>query len=242
MLTISERIAETAEHIIDHDAHGYSQPNRDGDGTNEQFKLSDGDTVTVHGGDYDCSELARVCVNCALSGDYRKPINFMWTGNEYEQLTKNGFITTKTRDVKRGDILLRDGHTEVYLGNDICGGARIGDKGLDGIQGDQNGYEVTKGKYDASKWDTAFTYKEQKKATQSEDEMICIIQPDDESRLVYIDGANWHPLAHPDESEAIQKLYRQTHNGADIPMFKFGSKEAPWGKRLRDALNRKGGK
>lgn len=240
MLSYSERIAQTAEHLIEHDAHGYSQPNRDGDGTVETVIYSDGSAATVHGGDYDCSELVRVCVNCGLSGKWYEPIGFMYTGNEYDELTKQGFETVNPSDVMRGDIVLREGHTEIYLGNGICGGARIGDDGIDGVQGDQGGWEITYGTYDPNDWECAFTIDGTVGGNeQTEDEMICIIRPNGENYLAYIDGANVHPLHHPDESEAIQEVYRRTHNGAEIPMFEYGSPEAPWATRLFDALNRK---
>lgn len=241
MLSISERIAQTAEHLIEHDAHGYSQPNRYGDGTVEVITYTDGSTATVHGGDYDCSELARVVVNCGLSGYYGTPIQFMTTYNEYNELTSVGFTPISPNDVSRGDILLRDGHTEIYLGDGFCGGARIGDDGIDGEQGDQGGWEVTDGYYNPDDWSQAFTiagYIDIDEG-QSEDEMICIIQPNEESRLVYFDGANIHPLSHPDESEALQEVYRRTHNGAEMPVFKFGTPDAPWATRLFDAVNRK---
>lgn len=240
MLTISERIAQTAEHVIYHDVHGYSQPNRSGDGTQERLTYSDGSQYVIHGGDYDCSELARVCVNCGITGNYSAPIKYMWTGNEYDELINVGFTMISPYYACRGDILLRNGHTEIHLGNGLCGGARIGDAGIDGVQGDQGGWEVTYGSYAPSEWRMAFTiYGSVGGSEQSEDEMICIIQPNEESGLVYIDGANAHPLAHPDESEAIQEIYRRTHNGAEIPIFKYGTPDAPWATRLFDALNRK---
>ena len=68
-LSVAERIAQVAVHIARHDSHGYSQPHRSGDGTTEAITMSDGSQATIHGGDYDCSEMVRVCVNCALGGD-----------------------------------------------------------------------------------------------------------------------------------------------------------------------------
>lgn len=240
MLPITERIAQTAEHIIFHDTHGYSQPNRNGDGTIEHLNYTDGSPYVIHGGDYDCSELAKVAANCGLTGWFDKPIPYMWTGNEFDELVNYGFTVISPDYACRGDILLREGHTEIHLGNGKCGGARIGDAGIDGEQGDQGGWEITYGDFDPYDWSLAFTiYGAIGGTEQSEDEMICIIQPNEENYLVYIDGANVHPLAHPDESEAIQEVYRRTHNGAEIPIFKYGTPEAPWATRLFDALNRK---
>ena len=240
MLTINEKIAQTAEHYIWHDAHGYSQYNRDGDGTTERIIYSDDSAATVHGGDVDCSELVRVCVNCALSGDFRTPIKYMWTGNEFEELISNGFTCISPEDVERGNIVLRDGHTEIYLGNGRVGGARISEYGtIDGNIGDQTGGEIAESyNYNPSSWVMAFTYT-QEMQEKEEENMLCIIRPDESDTLYYIDGANAHPLAHPDEVEAIREVYRRVNNGKEIPMFEYGTKVAPWGKRLLDALNRK---
>lgn len=145
-LSVQEKIAQVAEHIAAHNSHGYSQNNRAGDGTTESVTLSDGSKVTIHGGDYDCSEMVRVCVNCALSGNYRSPIDFMYTGNEDEQLKAQGFtrMSYSASKVQRGDVLWVSGHTGVALGNGKQADAH-GDEygGITGPnRGDQTGYEV----------------------------------------------------------------------------------------------------
>ena len=242
MLTINERIAQTAEHLIWHDVHGYSQPHRNGDGTIETIVYSDDSTAVVHGGDYDCSELSRVCVNCALTGYYKTPISYMWTGNEYDELTKAGFTAITPDRVSRGDIVLKyKGHTEIYLGAGRVGGARISENGtIDGYVGDQTGYEISDSySYDPDEWDVAFTYLQDTKDGQDGDEMLALIQPDDQNLMVYFDGCFIHPLHHEHELEAIKMVYRKTHNGAEIPQFKLGDSDNPWGTRLMDAINRK---
>lgn len=146
MLTIPERIAQVAEHIAAHNSHGYSQNNRAGDGTTESVALSDGSKVTIHGGDYDCSEMVRVCVNGALSGKYSSPIGHLWTGSEDEKLKAQGFIrmSYSASKVQRGDVLWVKGHTGVALGNGKQADAH-GDEygGITGPnRGDQTGHEV----------------------------------------------------------------------------------------------------
>lgn len=71
-----------------------------------------------------------------------------------------------------------------------------------------------------------------------EDGMECVYQPNEESYLVFYDGVNKHPLSHPDEVEAINMVYKATHNGKDIPMFKLGTKNAPWANRFEAAIAR----
>lgn len=113
--------------------------------------------VYIHGGDYDCSELARMCyraVNVLPYGSY------MWTGNEVALLTSYGFVKRSLSSPQVGDVLWREGHTEIYLGNNMQGGARHGDYsgGLDGRKGDQDGTEVTKSRYRASDWTLLLRY------------------------------------------------------------------------------------
>ena len=73
---------------------------------------------------------------------------------------------------------------------------------------------------------------------EEEDDMVCIFQPNDESFLMYYDGANVHKLSCPDEVEAIRMVYKSTHGGRDLPMFPLGSKEAPWATRFINAVQR----
>lgn len=141
-LTVSERIAQIAEHFASHSVHGYSQPNR-GTGSTETITLSDGSKVSVTSSDVDCSEMVRQCVNGGLG---RKAIAYMWTGNEDEQLKAQGFtrMSYAASKVQRGDVLWVSGHTGVALGNGLQADAH-GDEygGITGPnRGDQTGHEV----------------------------------------------------------------------------------------------------
>lgn len=145
-ITYAERIAQVATYIASRDTHGYSQPNRAGDGTTETSKFSDGTSFTVHGGDYDCSEMARVCANCAMTGSYKSPIPDMWTGNEDERLRAQGFVRHpfSASAVRRGDVLWVRGHTGIALGDGRQADAH-GDEvgGITGpTRGDQTGHEI----------------------------------------------------------------------------------------------------
>lgn len=75
-------------------------------------------------------------------------------------------------------------------------------------------------------------------STQTEDEMFCIIHPNDADYLAYFDGQHIHPLGHPDEAEALDMVYAATHDGKKMPRLKLGSKKAPWATRLMNVLNR----
>lgn len=141
-LSIPERIAQVAEHFAKHSSHGYSQPNR-GTGSTETISLSDGSNVLVTNSDVDCSEMVRQCVNAALSGNYRSPIGYMWTGDEDEKLRAKGFVRMaySASKVRRGDILWVKGHTGVAVGNGKQADAH-GDE-VGGITGPKRGDQTT---------------------------------------------------------------------------------------------------
>lgn len=120
--------------------------------------------VKVHGGDYDCSEAVRMCYAAAgvLHWDYWK--SYMWTGNEPETLLSRDFVkvpVSAASNMRRGDVLLKTGHTEMYLGSGIQAGARGDERGGIGHgarKGDQTGYELAKSSYRQGQWEQAFRY------------------------------------------------------------------------------------
>lgn len=67
-------------------------------------------------------------------------------------------------------------------------------------------------------------------------EMQCLIKPDGENFMVWYDGTNLHGLDHEDEMKAIQDIYRKC-TGSEIPVFEYGTKEAPWFRRFANAVN-----
>lgn len=106
--------------------------------------------VYIHGGDYDCSELVRMCYRAVDILPYG---SYMWTGNELELLQSHGFVKLDKYHPHVGDVLWRDGHTELYLEGGYQGGARISEHGTtDGTKGDQTGSEITKSAYDPEQW------------------------------------------------------------------------------------------
>ena len=158
-LTYNSRAAEIMYHLVTHAAHGYSQPNRRGDGTIETLRLSDGTVTTVHGGDYDCSEAVRMCYVAA--GVLPRGC-YMWTGNEASLLKQHGFAGVGLGSLQVGDVLLRSGHTEMVIsvgGRLMQAGFRISEHGtLSGAKGDQTGWESTYSALDAGRWRWAYRY------------------------------------------------------------------------------------
>ena len=144
---VPECTAQLAEHMAEHDTHGYSQPNRNGDGTLETVTLEPVKgifyKVKVHGGDYDCSSMVAqilVALGVLKSGTH------VDTRNEDEVLRRAGFtrMAYDPSRVRRGDILWVKGHTGIALGNGKQADAH-GDEvgGLTGPRkGDQTGHEV----------------------------------------------------------------------------------------------------
>ena len=113
--------------------------------------------VYIHGGDYDCSELVRMCYRAVEILPYG---SYMWTGNEVSLLKQYGFKECGIRTPPRiGDVLWRNGHTELYLDGGYQGGARISEHGtVNGTKGDQTGTEITKSTYKASNWSKILRY------------------------------------------------------------------------------------
>ncbi len=112
--------------------------------------------VYIHGGDYDCSEAVRMCYRAVGVLPYG---SYMWTGNEVALLTANGFKKRSLSSPQVGDVLFRDGHTELYLEGGMQGGARISETGgINGQKGDQTGKETTKSAYRASDWSALYRY------------------------------------------------------------------------------------
>lgn len=225
-LTVAERTAQVMEHIAEHDSHGYSQPNRSGDGTIETVSLSDGSYVSIHGGDYDCSESARVCVNCALTGRSAAPIEYMWTGNEDEELRANGFVrfVFDSDKVQRGDVLWVSGHTGIALGKQLQADAH-GDEngGITGPrQGDQTGHEVEIRSLRYT-WTYMYRYfgkepfiKEEPTVVEIikevDDGMKCLINIKNRNTVVFFDGININDLTHPDNIAVLRKIYRTCYD------------------------------
>lgn len=113
-------------------------------------------TVYIHGGDMDCSEFVRVCYRAVDVLPYG---SYCWTGNEVSLLKSHGFKERSLSSPQVGDVLWRSGHTEIYLGDGMEGGARISETGgINGRKGDQTGKEVTRSAYNKGHWSKLLRY------------------------------------------------------------------------------------
>lgn len=159
MLSFAQAAAETAQAIACDDSHGYSQPNRQGDGSVTRYRLTDGSMVEMHGGDYDCSSLV---VACYIAAGLIAPGTYMWTGNENKILADYGFVRQEFSpyDLQTGDVLWKSGHTGIYVGNGRMVDAH-GDEyhGIDGPNpGDQTGAEIEERSVFACSWLYSYRY------------------------------------------------------------------------------------
>lgn len=139
-LTRREAAARLMEHLCTDSAHGYSQPARDGSGS-EDVNLGDGVHVTIKGGDRDCSSAIISVLKAVGINTY----GATYTGNMRGQLTRGGqfYVSNNIASAERGDIYLNDSHhTAMCLGGGKLGEFSISETGgVSGRQGDQTGWE-----------------------------------------------------------------------------------------------------
>lgn len=158
-LTQREAFARLMEHMCKHDGdggHGYSQPNRMGNGTTETVDLGDGVTVTVAGGDRDCSSAIITCLRAAGVDTH----NASYTGNMRAELLKTGLFEWQRMGVasaKRGDIYLNETHHTAMCTcadpDTLAQFSRSETHGISGKTGDQDGYESNIRAYYSYPWD-----------------------------------------------------------------------------------------
>lgn len=198
------------------------------------------------GGECDCSSLVYWCLWEAGYGT--KPANpyahTLYTGTMDRDLQAMGFTKIPNNgNPQPGDVLLNDTHhVAVCTGAGILSQASIDERGraTGGASGDQTGAETNTRSYYNYPWNAYYrppadTVEEPKRKKRN---MECIFQPNDEGYMVYYDGSKCHTLKHPDEVTAIDTVYKQCNDGRGIPIFKLGTKSAPWATRFMEAVGR----
>lgn len=137
--SVTDTAVQWAVNIANDNSHGYSQSRRNGP-------------------DYDCSSL----VITAYKKAGANVGNASYTGNMKAEMTKKDFVWIpwsqigNTSKLKKGDILWKSGHTEMYIGNNKNVGAHQ-DYG-NPQTGDQNGKEISVTNY-YSGWTGVLRYK-----------------------------------------------------------------------------------
>ena len=173
MLSQREAFARVCEHLVTHDGypgHCYSQYSRLGDGTTEAVDLGDGVTVTIAGGDRDCSSMVVTALK-AVGVDVR---GASYTGN-LMNICDTGLFAAHRRSngrcvdgysARRGDIYLNvTHHTAVCRygayeeGGDVLmqfSGSELGT--IDGAEGDQTGRESNIKPFYEYPWDYTLSW------------------------------------------------------------------------------------
>lgn len=133
-----EKAISWAIGIAEDNAHGYDQINR-------------------WGPNYDCSSLLITAFQNA--GVPVKTNGATYTGDMADGFIKSGFLSipfTSGMELVRGDVLLANGHTEMYIGNNQNVGAHINENGetTGGTTGDQTGNEISVTNYYNGNWHT----------------------------------------------------------------------------------------
>ena len=133
---VAERIAYMIEGAVMNGDHiGYGQASLASDGGkypregvfDALFQMSNPDTRKINTlCNCDCSSLVGACVYGASPALYMPELRTMWTGTEEQILMRSGEFIELTdpmllelgTGLKRGDILLKDGHTAVAVDSD----------------------------------------------------------------------------------------------------------------------------
>lgn len=136
--------------IANNNGYGYDQLTR----TSGWAKWQSDPSCTNQCGSFDCSSFIAAALTEA--GYFQTNPEFA-TGTEAADLTGAGFkkiadSATTSQGLLPGDILLWNGHTEMYIGNDQAVAAHINE--LDGVSGgqvgDQTGHEISVESFGAS--------------------------------------------------------------------------------------------
>ena len=139
--------SELMQLICNDPRFGYSQgSNRWGNEKVACFNI-DGKDYYINEGDRDCSSAIISVYNSVYPNEHPFGIAY-YTGNMIECAMETGKWQylgkiTNTTGLKAGDVLVRDGHTEMYVGNGKVAGFRSNENGgiIGGLEGDQTGNE-----------------------------------------------------------------------------------------------------
>ena len=153
MAQMNEVAARIMEHLCEHDAHGYTQGSRWGNGTTESINV-DGQDYYFPGGDRDCSS-AVISAYQAAGLD----VDATYTGNMRSAFLATGLFEWHGMDfiAQRGDIYLNEGnHTAECTcpDPDLLAEFCIAENGgIYGVEGDQTGFEAYVHGYYDYPWD-----------------------------------------------------------------------------------------
>jgi len=155
-----------------------------------------------------------------------------WTAIEIDYLVSKSYtLLPATVAPRRNDVLWRQGHTALYIGDGMQAEAWCSENGTtDGAAGDQTGGETMVRAYPTGGW-TYILRPPVHEKEDTEDEMVCVFRPnnDESLPLCYYDGTKVHPLKSQAKYDAVNEMYQKLHGGKSIPTISIGEKTAPYG-------------
>ena len=239
MTSRAEKAANIHEFMCDDPGFGYDWDERWGGPDTVEVE-----GVTLNVGDYDCSSSTITAWRKALEGTpYEGSLDAAtYTGNMRSVFVGSGlFDWVDVSEAERGDLYLNETHHVAMCQGDgmlseFSGNEHGGVYG--GERGDQTGWESHVQGYYWYPWDGCLKYNgaaDTDDDESEETEMQAIYRPDGKDYMVWFDGTTLHALDNPYEMEAVQNFYREC-TGKEIPVFEFGTEEAPWGHRFEDAV------
>lgn len=242
---------------------GYSQsPRWGGDyGEDATFTSKSGHTYTIPCGSYDCSSSVITAYRLALSNTkYARCLDdATYTGDMEQVFVASGLFQARLTPAKRGDIYLaaekhtalcQDGGNDGVMGYDCLSEFNRNEfhAATGGRPGDQdNGESVVRAYYEDG-WNTVLHYtgglledvNAEYETEEGESQMLlCFVTFDGDQTEHFFDGQSFHALRFADEKKAVIDFYQKAFGITIQPKpVEFGSKDAPFGARLIDALSR----
>ena len=244
------------------------QPNRWGGDYNNgeivEFTSKSGRTYKLKAGSYDCSSSTITSCKVVLARTKYAGVldDATYTGDMRSVFVRSGLFEAKYSPAHRGDLYLaegkhvamcQDGGSDGVLGYDCLSEFVRNENHAAsyGKPGDQDGYEsVIRGYYD-DQWNTVLHYvgglledivappAEEQDSEETSKMMMCFVKFDGDGTENFFDGQNFHALRNTDEKKAIIDFYQKAFGITISPNpINFGSKEAPYGARLVDAMLR----
>lgn len=219
---------------------GYSQPNR------KQISV---ELLEQNIARADCSSMVSWVL---YMGGFLKECPWFYTAIERDYLKERGWreLESGVFPPERNDVLWREGHTAIYIGNGLVAELihdENWDAGWEGEQaGDQTGDESRLIQFKGYDWEYILRAPddvrnhEEKDEEEGDSEMTFIFRPngDEKQPLMFYDGGWISPLESDAEKDSVAEAYRKA-TGRDIPMFEIGTPDAPYGTEFMKVVQRK---
>ena len=241
VLRLNEVAAAIHRRMVDDDRFGYSWEERYG-AIPETWDVM-GKSVTVNVGDYECGTSCKTAWALALQGTpYEGCLDgYVYSMNARETFVGSGlFNWVSVDEAQVGDIYLNEeNHLAMCQGDGMLSEFCWGDNGAYGNRrGDQSGQEAYYHGYYSYPWDGCLHYngKADIFINSREDlDMQFIYKPDGNDFLVYHNGVANIRFMSEDAKDSVVKAYKKA-TGRDIPIFEFGTKEAPEAARFEQCF------